>query len=291
MKRQAGRAILVALCAVVAAGAGQARGAQPPTQTTVLGRSVTLAGEQVHTVVSAEQWHGSGLWVPKAGAVTVTVLVRVKALKKTSYNGLYYRLRDASGSEWGTAYVGSRQPQLGSSNRLQRGKIAAGWLTFSLPAAKARSLSLVYRMSAGFGPRLIVRIGTPAVRTGTLGKAYPIASEHVFTALAAERWPGGGLWQPKAGNAYVTVNVRVQAQQPTAPGRLSLFSADGSYYNTMVLGKRDPAFDWKAPLAAGASIEGWATFVVPEAALSSLTLCYHVHSGAGPTVLFPLGSL
>lgn len=287
-RRRLGPAVALLAVLATAAFAPPAASAAQPQVTTSLGTSVTLAGEQVHTVVAAEQWYGSGLWIPKPGDISITVRVKVRAVKRTSTNPLYYTLRDRRGREWRGTIIGTRSPRLTSTNTLGPGRTNDGWLTFNLPRQDASNLQLVYRMRYGFGPKLTVRVGTPTLQTGALAQTVPILDEHTLTVLEAGTWISDGMWQPKPGNTAFTVHLRIAASKPTPVGRFSLLHTSGELHGWTYLGSRDPDLEWKLPLASGDAVDGWLTFIVPTGHVNALTLVYHVHQGAGPTVTVPL---
>ena len=137
-----------------------------------LGQTVRLENAQYHVVSRAERWAGSGRASPKAGSAYVTVYVRIKAIKKTSYNHRSYTLRDSTGADWQPPIVmwGEREPALGSGDLLA-GQSAEGWVTSIAPEAQLNSLTLVYWMYwSGYimlheSPTLLVPLGTLAQPT------------------------------------------------------------------------------------------------------------------------------
>lgn len=80
-----------------------------------VGQPITLDNEQIHTVVQVERWYGGGYWLPKAADAAVTLEIKVQAIAKTSYNPMYYSIRDASGKTYGRVILGYRYESLGSS--------------------------------------------------------------------------------------------------------------------------------------------------------------------------------
>ena len=136
------------------------------------GQTVRLENEQYHVVSRAEQWAGTGIAQPEEDAVYITVYVRIKAIRKTSYNDRTYTFRDSAGTDWQQPVVmwEEREPAL-RSGELLAGQTVEGWVTSIVPAAKLGSLALVYWMhSSGYimsheSPTLLVPLGaiaTPA---------------------------------------------------------------------------------------------------------------------------------
>ncbi len=133
------------------------------------GQTVRLENAQYHVVSRAERWAGGGRAQPAAGGAYVTVYVRIKALKKTSYNDRTYTFRDTAGTDWKQPIVmwEERKPALGSGELLA-GQTVEGWVTSIAPEAQLDSLRLVYWMhSSGFimsheSPTLLVPLGTLA---------------------------------------------------------------------------------------------------------------------------------
>jgi hypothetical protein len=139
-----------------------------------LGQTVRLENAQYQVVTRAERWEGSGGTHPKAGGAYVTVYVRIKALKNTSYNDRSYTLRDATGTDWQQPVVmwGEREPAIGSG-KLLAGQSVEGWVTLIAPEAQLDSLTLVYWMGwSGYimlheSPTLMVPLGTLAQPAAT----------------------------------------------------------------------------------------------------------------------------
>lgn len=133
------------------------------------GQTVRLENAQYHVVSGAEQWAGSGIAQPEEDAVYITVYVRIKAIKKTSYNDRTYTFRDSKGTDWRQPIVmwEEREPALGSGELLA-GQTVEGWVTSIVPEAQLNSLALVYWMhSSGYimsheSPTLLVPLGTLA---------------------------------------------------------------------------------------------------------------------------------
>jgi hypothetical protein len=134
------------------------------------GQTVRLENAQYQIVSRAERWAGTGRATPEAGSAYVTVYVRIKALKKTSYKDSTYTFRDATGTDWRQPIVmwEEREPALGSGELLV-GQSVEGWVTSIAPEAQLDSLTLVYWMhSSGYvmsqdSPTLLVPLGTLAV--------------------------------------------------------------------------------------------------------------------------------
>ena len=64
-----------------------------------VGHSVTLDNEQTDTIVQTQRWYGGRNYVPPEGKAIVTVLFRVKGLRTTSYNPLYFDLEESGREE------------------------------------------------------------------------------------------------------------------------------------------------------------------------------------------------
>jgi hypothetical protein len=289
----------VAVFAFTLLAAPAATGEQRTSSTTAsdvtgaVGQPVTLDNEQIHTVVQVERWWGGGYWFVKKGDASITVKVRVQATGKTSCNSLYYGLRTASGQTYGRVVLGGRDPGLESTNDLTAGQTHEGWLTFVTPEKDVNSLTLVYRMHSGFGSTLIVPLGVPRPSpSASIRQAITLDDEQVHTVLRAERWPGAGLFRPKAGQTYVTAYVRVKALKSTTVGGsyYSLRDGAGNSYRGPVFGSRKPELVWKKALTRGQSVEGWVTLLVPKAQARSLTLIYHMQGGSQPTLLVRLSA-
>jgi hypothetical protein len=291
------RGALLAVAGVLALGmasvaVGSEAGTAAPLDelTGAVGQPVTLDGEQAHTVVRAERWWGGGTWVLKPGEAAVTVYVNVRALAGTTVNPLSYGVRGADGKTRGRVVFGSRGPGF-SSGTLAAGAVAEGWLTFVVPETDIDGLTLVYRMRSGFGSTLLVPLGQPTPSpTAALKKPVALEGEQVHTVTKVERWPGSGMWKPKKGSAYVTVLVRVKALKATTIGRAyyTVRTRAGKEYGRPLVGTRTPDLPFEKALAAGRTVEGWVTLMVPTAQLGSLTLIYHLGDGDGPTLLVPL---
>lgn len=131
-------------------------GAPKPSPSARVRQSVTLEGEQVHTVTRAERWPGAGLWKPKAGQVYVTVQVKVKALKQTTIGATYYSFRDRTGQVYHGSVLGKRTPALAFKSSLAAGRTAQGWVTMMIPKTRLAGLTLTYHMLGGNGPTLVV---------------------------------------------------------------------------------------------------------------------------------------
>jgi hypothetical protein len=282
-------ALIVLVAAASAATAAVDRSAAEITG--AIGQPVLLDEEQVHTVARVERWWGGGFWYVKPGEAAVTVLVTIDAQAKTSHNSLYYGVRSAAGKTWGRVVVGGRGPTLPSSASAPAGTHVEGWLTFVVPEADVNGLTLVYRMHGGFGSTLVVPLGAPSPSpSARVGRPITLEGTQVHTVTRAEKWPGAGLWKPKAASVYVTVNVKVNALAPTTVGATyySFRDRTGQVYHGSVLGKRTPALAHKTSLAAGRTAQGWVTMMIPKTRLSGLTLTYHMLGGDGPTLVVPL---
>jgi hypothetical protein len=228
--------------------------------------------------------------MPDAGRVAITVLVRTRAIKKTSYNRLNYLLRDSTGQLWKP--VRARDPDLVAGD-LRPGQKAEGWVSFPVPTQRVKSLALVYNSMSFLSdtpPELVVKLGTPLLRQAKIGVPYAVGREHALTVLGAEEWEGDAT-ALKPGQTFVTSNVRITARTPTPKGAFTLMDAKGTQYTASTSSRRSPAFEWNGTLPAGKTLEGWVTFAVPKTELGKLSLCYHAHDRAGPSVLTALGAL
>ena len=282
-------ALVVLVAAASAATAAVDRSAAEITGT--VGQPVLLDEEQTHTVTRVERWWGGGFWYVKPGEAAVTIHVAIDAQAKTSHNSLYYGVRSAAGKSWGRVVVGGRAPTLTSSAGAPAGTHVEGWLTFVVPEADVNGLTLVYRMRGGFGSTLLVPLGAPtASPTAVVGRPIALEATQIHTVTRGEKWPGAGIWRPRTGSVYVTVNVKVKALQPTTVGAsyYSFRDRTGQVYHGSVLGKRTPALAHRTSLAAGRTAQGWVTMMIPKTRLSGLTLTYHMLGGNGPTLVVPL---
>ena len=282
--------VLALMVAVPAAGARTDVGAGRADYTGSVGQPVTLDNEQIHTVVSVERWYGGGSWYPKPGEAAVTVFIHIQALQKTSYNPMYYGVRDGSGKSYGRVFLGYRYESLGSSASMAAGTSTDGWLTFLVPITKLNELTLVYTMHAGWGSTLTVPLGTvPDSARAKVGQSVTMQAEQVHTVTRATRWAGGSFWKAPKGQVYVTWYVKVKALAPTTVGAslYSLRTPKGVVYHGTVFGDRKPELRYRTSLAPGRSIAGWVTMLVPKTQVRSLTLIYHMHDN-GTNLLVPL---
>jgi hypothetical protein len=163
------------------------------------GQTVRLENAQYQVVTRAERWAGTGGTQPEAGGAYVTVYVRIKALKKTSYNDRSYTLRDSTGTDWQQPIVmwGEREPALGSGDLLA-GQTVEGWVTSIAPEAQLDSLTLVYWMNwSGYimlheSPTLLVPLGTLAQPTPSPTPS-PAASSSPSATPGLEPTPTPGI--------------------------------------------------------------------------------------------------
>lgn len=274
--------LAVALLLLVGA-AGSARATLPGSAheevTGTVGQPVTLDGEQVHTVVRTERWYGGGYWQPPAGKAAVTLEIQVKALQKTSYNGLYYTVKGPGDATYGRVVIGVREESLGSSNDLAPGETANGWLTFLVPAGQLGGLKLVYHMHAGFGSTLTVPLGAiPDSARSVVGRRATVAGEQGVVVTRIERPATIGIWKPQTGRAYLTAYVQVRAlKQTTVRGAFSAFTPAGVWVGKPLVGSRTPSFPYKATLRPGGIAQGWVTFMPTKSQQHGLTLVYHLY--------------
>lgn len=256
--------------------------------TAAVGQPVTLDGEQVHTVVQVQRWYGGGYWLPPAGQAAVTIQVRIHALQKTSYNALYYSLQGANQAEYGRVAIGTRDPSLVSSNDLLAGNTVEGWLTFLVPQTRLGGLRLVYGMHSGYGSTLTVPLGNvPDSQRAKIGKTAVLAGEQALTVRRVERPATFGIWKPKSGHVFITVDVRLKALKATKTGSFTALTVAGKPLSGTLLGHRTPTFPTSTALGRGKVVEGWVTLMVPKAQAHRLTLVYHL-SGYRDTLLVPL---
>jgi hypothetical protein len=287
-----GLVIGLALSVAVALGHGTAQAGRSADVVGAVGQPVMLDNEQVHTVVRTERWYGGGFWFPKAGQVAVAAEIHIKTIAKSSYNPMYYAVRDSAGTQYGRVIIGYRYPSLPSTANAPAGTEVDGWLTFLVPTARVNDLTLEYHMHGGFGSTLRVNLGAvPDSQRVPVGANVSLAGEQVHRVTSASVWPGKGLWKPKAGYVYVTWYVNVKALKQTTIGGMhySLRSATGEWYHGIVLGNREPRLPYKAVLAAGRVAQGWVTEMVPKSKLRGLTIVYHLHDN-GPNLLIPFTS-
>lgn len=253
-----------------------------------LGQDVTLDGEQVHTVVQVQRWYGGGYWMPPAGKAVVTVFIHIRGLQKTSYNGLYYSVRNPAGTSFGRVYLGSRDPSLGSSNNLMAGQIAQGWLSFLVPTTSVNDLTLVYHMHSGFGSTLTVPLGTvPDSPRTSIGRAAVLLSEQAITATRVERPARNGYYAPKTGYRFITIYVVIRALKSTKTGQFTAFTPTGKTIGNVLVGHRSPMFPELRGVAKGKTAQGWVTLMVPQNQTHGLTLVYHL-SGYRDTLLIAI---
>lgn len=128
---------------------------------------------------------------------------------------------------------------------------------------------------------------------GAVGQAVTLDGEQVHTVVGAQRWYGGGFWQPPAGKAAVTTEIKVDAVQKTSYNAMyyTLAGPGDETYGRVIIGLREPALHSSNNLMSGQSASGWLTFLVPATQLQGLRLVYHMHSGFGSTLTVPLGAI
>lgn len=108
-----------------------------------IGSKVKVGDEQYHTVVKVQPYAGSTYIKPDKGNVFVAALVKIQAITETSYNPFNYKVRDADGFEYSISVFG-KDPALSSSNNLQPGRSVQGWVTFEVPKAASKKLTMIY---------------------------------------------------------------------------------------------------------------------------------------------------
>jgi hypothetical protein len=157
------------------------------------GKTVRLENLQYHVVSRAERWEGTGRAEPEPGGAYVTIYVRIKAIKKTSYDDGTYTLRDPTGTDWRRPIVmwDVREPALGSGELLA-GQTAEGWITTIAPEEQLGSLTLVYRMHAS-GYILGSELVTLLVPLGTLAQPMPSPSPSPDGTPVIEPTPTPGI--------------------------------------------------------------------------------------------------
>lgn len=278
-RRLLGRGAVAAIVAAFAAlllsnSAAQAVRA-PPLVYGDVGHSVTLDNEQTDTVVQVQRWYGGRNYVPPAGKAIITVLFRVKGLRTTSFNPLYFDLEESDGTSHNEISVGGREPMLRSSNDLQAGQVAQGWLTFLAPLTKMSDMHLVYRMHGGSGSSLIVMLGgVPDSPRSAVAVPAVLQGEQAITVTRVERPASIAQHANRAGYQYVTVYVRIHALRATTTGSFTAFTSAGDFYDSY--GYRAPAFPEGRALAQGQTIQGWVTLHVPQKQSHGLTFVYNL---------------
>lgn len=96
---------------------------------------------------------------PGPGATYYTFVVAIEAIDaSTTYNPLYFKMRDDQGFEYEALDPG-RQPSLKSGDLLH-GQRLQGWLTFAGPVDTAY-VDLVYTPVSFYGGQAIFRVATP----------------------------------------------------------------------------------------------------------------------------------
>ncbi len=127
--------------------------------------------------------------------------------------------------------------------------------------------------------------------TGAVGQAVTLDNEQVHTVVGAQRWYGGGSFQPPAGKAAVAVHLKIQALEKTSYNTL-YYSLEGkSTYGRVIVGYRYPSLGSSNDLMPTNTADGWVTFLVPTKELNGLRLVYHMHAGFGSTLTVPLGKI
>ena len=232
----------------------------------------------LHTVQAFEPWADpAGLWVPDAGDIFVTALVRVDAGGPMTYNLFDYHVRDSSGLQYSPTI--GRAPILGSGD-LVTGGFVAGWVTFEVPAAVATSLTLVY--SPSLGTTVLIRLTAlpyaatsptptatppPPCILGCMGQTFEFGG-YTVTVDSVAIWPGTATLVPPPGQTYVAVHV-TEVIDAGIPNPISFTIAGGGLTG---FGPA-PVFVQPTDIAAHDRINiGYVTFEVPAAAVGSLSL-------------------
>ncbi len=227
----------------------------------------------------------------------------------------------------GILRVRASKLRAGSSFAVTVYKGHCGWLVsalgpalFSLPSVTSSSTGAITRnltvsstrvkqvrgaWNAGSGVALVLRRGSSRwcgdfAALGRRGQTVRLENMQYQVVSRAERWPGTGAGTPEAGSVYVTAYVRIKAIRSTSYNDQSFTFRDstGTDWTQPILlwDEREPVLG-TGDLAAGQSVEGWVTSIVPEDELDSLTLVYWMHSSGfimsheSPTLLVPLGTL
>jgi hypothetical protein len=117
--------------------------AEPVAAANKLGTKVQVGTEQFITAAKTAEYKDKYL-KPAKGSKYLAVLVTVEGISSegSSYNPLYFTVRDAEGYEYNVSLIG-KEPMLGASNDLAAGKTVKGWVTFEVPKT-AEGLTLVY---------------------------------------------------------------------------------------------------------------------------------------------------
>lgn len=138
-----------AVVATDAASVTEAPATEAPAEATSpsvysTGDRVRLGDEEYMTVEKAEKGYTSDLIKPAAGNINVSFLIAFEGINPSgaSYNPFYFKAKDDSGFEYTYSPFG-KEPSLSSSNDLQPGKIARGWMTFEIPKS-AKTMTLTY---------------------------------------------------------------------------------------------------------------------------------------------------
>ena len=275
-------AVVAAVCALfVAAGAGVA--GLTADVTGAIGQPVLLDDEQVHAVARVERWWGGGFWYVERGEVAVTVYVTIDAKAKTSHNSLYYGVRGPSGRTWGRVTLGSRaEPALERERAC--GHARRGMAHVRRPGVGGEQADARVSHARGLRLELLVPLGAPSPSpTATVGRPVTLEDSRSTRSRVPRSGPAQGCGKPKAGNVYVTVNVKVKALQSTAVGAsyYSFRDRAGEVYRGSLLGKRTPALAYRTSLAAGRTAQGWITMMIPKTRVAGLTLTYHMLGARG----------
>lgn len=85
---------------------------------------------------------------------TVTVYVRVKALRATTVGSTYYSVRTKAGRSTGGVRPAHTRPLLQEGARSRRS--SEGWVTLMAPTTQLKSLTLIYHLRGGDGSTLLV---------------------------------------------------------------------------------------------------------------------------------------
>ena len=141
--RRAMLALVVVLAACGGAGVGGSTPA-PSSGVVEIDPDINAVAPAKVSAPQAQRWkQGKGDAPSAKGNVYVAVLVKIEAVEDADYSPYYAKIRDASGFEYDWHVIPRKEPSLGSGE-LAPGDSVQGWVTFEVPSASLKKLTLIY---------------------------------------------------------------------------------------------------------------------------------------------------
>ncbi len=126
-----------------------------------VGERIRIGDEQYFTVHEVTLWPGNDFITQNPGQKFVALRVEIEGISAdgTSHDTDWFSVKDESGVEYDpTAF--SHPPVLWSGNDLRPGDIAAGWMTFEVPA-ETTELTVTYQpdfLGSGEPARVLIPV-------------------------------------------------------------------------------------------------------------------------------------